>query len=310
MSRSKRKVRVAGPLVRYAVELTDELTARGYAPATRIGHLQVMAHLSKWLRARQLGVADLTAERVVEYLAGRRSRGYSSFCTARSLNPLLGVLAAHGAPVNSPPAAPGTRTGRDVLLAGFERFLREERGLAASTVAAYLLWAGRFLTDHPDLSAVTPAEVSGAVLQTAQTLSVTSAQMSVHSLRGLLRYAHLTGLAETDLSAAALPVTGRPGSWLPRGIGQAHADALLAACDRRTATGRRDYAVILVLLRLGLRAGEVARLRLEDLDWRAGQVTVHGKGDRVDALPMPADVATWTTRPPGSDPRRTSGRDH
>ena len=73
MSRSKRKVRVAGPLVRYAVELTDELTARGYAPATRIGHLQVMAHLSKWLRARQLGVADLTAERVVEYLAGRRS---------------------------------------------------------------------------------------------------------------------------------------------------------------------------------------------------------------------------------------------
>ena len=114
--------------------------------------------------------------------------------------------------------------------------------------------------------------------------------MLAHSLRWLLRYAHVTGLVETDLSAAALPVTGRPGSWLPRGIGQAHADALLAACDRRTATGRRDYAVILVLLRLGLRAGEVARLRLEDLDWRAGQVTVHGKGDRVDALPIPADV--------------------
>ena len=175
-------------------------------------------------------------------------------------------------------------------LAGFERFLREERGLAAATVAAYVLRAGRFLAGHPDLSAVTPAEVSGAVLQTAQTLSVTSAQMLVHALRWLLRYAHLTGLAETDLSAAALPVTGRRGSWLPRGIGQAHADALLAACDRRTATGRRDYAVILILLRLGLRAGEVARLRLEDLDWRAGQITVHGKADRVDALPIPADV--------------------
>jgi site-specific recombinase XerD len=94
----------------------------------------------------------------------------------------------------------------------------------------------------------------------------------------------------TDLSGASLPVTGRRRSVLPQGISPADAKALLGSCDRRTAEGRRDYAVILILLRLGLRACEVAALRLPDIDWRAGQITVHGKGQRVDELPLPGDV--------------------
>jgi site-specific recombinase XerD len=110
------------------------------------------------------------------------------------------------------------------------------------------------------------------------------------ALRSFLRYCYLAGLIEHDLSAAALPVSGRRRSLLPQGIGPAQAKALLGACDRRRATGRRDYAVIVLMLRLGLRAGEVAALRLEDLDWRAGQVTVHGKGGRMDQLPLPVDV--------------------
>ena len=98
------------------------------------------------------------------------------------------------------------------------------------------------------------------------------------ALRSFLRYGHLAGLVETDLSAAVLPVSGRRRSLLPQGIIRAQARALLGGCDRRRAIGRRDYAVIVLMLRLGLRAGEVAALRLEDIDWRAGQVTVHGKG--------------------------------
>src|SRR5439155_2631926 len=97
-------------------------------------------------------------------------------------------------------------------------------------------------------------------------------------------------LIGTDLSAASLPVTGRRRSVLPQTISAADARALLRSCDRRTAIGRRDYAVILILMRLGLRACEVAALQLGDIDWRAGQITVHGKAGRVDQLPLPAQV--------------------
>jgi integrase/recombinase XerD len=110
------------------------------------------------------------------------------------------------------------------------------------------------------------------------------------ALRSFLRYCYLTGLVERDLSGAALPVSGRRRSLLPQGITPTQAKALLRACDRRRASGRRDYAVIVLLLRLGLRAREVATLRLDDLDWRAGQLAVHGKGGRVDQLPLPVDV--------------------
>ena len=108
--------------------------------------------------------------------------------------------------------------------------------------------------------------------------------------RSFLRYCYLTGLVDRDLSAAALPVSGRRRSLLPQGVTPQQAKALLRACDRRRAAGRRDYAVIVLMLRLGLRASEVARLRLDDLDWRAGQLTVHGKGSCVDQLPLPVDV--------------------
>lgn len=181
----------------------------------------------------------------------------------------------------------------EVLLAGYARFLGQERGLAASTTAAYVLRARRFLDGHghgADLGEVDTAAVTGAIVREAGRVSAGSAQFFVVALRSFLRYCHLTGVIDTDLSAASLPVTGRRRCVLPQGLSSAQARALLGACDRRTARGRRDYAVILLLLRLGLRSCEVARLRLEDVDWRAGQITVRGKGQRIDRLPLPADV--------------------
>jgi integrase len=141
-----------------------------------------------------------------------------------------------------------------------------------------------------DVRDVTAAEVSKAVLAEVAGWSPATVRRYAASLRSLLRYCHLAGLIETDLSAAALPVSGRQRSLLPQGISPAQARALLRSCDRRRAAGRRDYAVIVLMLRLGLRAGEVAALRLEDIDWRAGLITVHGKRGRVDRLPLPVDV--------------------
>jgi integrase/recombinase XerD len=293
MARPKSKVitvRVTGPLAAYVQQFRSLLAERGFTPLTRVSQLQVMVHLSKWLRAGELDVGDLTSARVDEYLAQRRRDGYSSFCTRASLTQLLELLARCGAPLVEP-VLPESVTG--VLLAGYGRFMREERGLAASTTAAYVLRARRFVAGYghgADLGGARTGDVTRAVLREADTVSAGSAQFFVVALRSFLRYCYLTGLIGADLSAASLPVTGRRRSVLPRGISAADARALLRSCDRRTAVGRRDYAVILILLRLGLRAGELAALQLPDIDWRAGRITVHGKAGRVDLLPLPADV--------------------
>lgn len=294
MGKSKIKVevvRVPGPLAPYASGVESRLAEQGYSSWTRAAHLRVMADLSRWLDTQRLDVQDLTRERIETYLEHRRRRGYTGFCSRRSSTPMLGTLASLGLlPVEEPVAS---ASGIDVLLGGFARYLREERGLASCTTQAYLARARRFLADYSDdgdLRGLASADVSAAVLRESVALSPGSVQYFGAALRSLLRYGHVAGLIGADLSAAALPVTGRRHSSLPKGISPADARALLRSCDRRTALGRRDYAVILTLLRLGLRSCEVAALRLEDLDWRAGQMLVHGKGRRVERLPIPADV--------------------
>jgi site-specific recombinase XerD len=154
--------------------------------------------------------------------------------------------------------------------------------------------AGRFLggyTVDGQVGAVTAADITRAVTAEAGRVSVGSVQYYVAAVRAFLRFCHIKGLVTADLSAAALTVTGRRSSLLPKGISSGEAATLLHSCDRRTPSGWRDYAVLVTLLRLGLRAGELAGLRLEDIDWRAGQLVVHGKGRRDERLPLPADVA-------------------
>ncbi len=173
----------------------------------------------------------------------------------------------------------------------FRRYLLAERGLVPGTVRGYVEGARKFALGLAcELSEVTPAEVTAAVLAESTAAAVSTTQNYVASLRAFLRFCFLEGLIDRDLSEAALPMTGRRRSSLPRGIAKQDADALLASCDRRSAIGRRDYALIITLLRLGLRRGEVASMRLDDIDWRAGELVVVGKGGRSDRLPLPTDV--------------------
>lgn len=239
-------------------------------------------------------VADLTSERVEQYVHERRIGS-----SPRSLTALLGLLDSLGVlPVNPPePEPPCSAT--DALLVSFHRYLLVERALAPSTAVAYVDRARRFLsgcTGEAGLAELTTADVTRAVLRESTAAgSVGSAQFFVVALRAFLRFCFVEGLVSGDLSSAALTVTGRRRPGLPAGISHADAGALLGSCDRRRAQGRRDYAVLIMLLRLGLRAGEVASLRLEDLDWRAGEIVVPGKGRRADRLPMPADVGAAIT---------------
>jgi integrase/recombinase XerD len=188
---------------------------------------------------------------------------------------------------------PATSSPTDELLARFERYLLAERGLAAGTVTLYLNCACRFVEGlAPDrgIAGLAAGDVTAAVLRESESVSVSATQNFVSGVRWFLRFCFVEGLVGSDLSQAALLVRGRSSSPLPRGISRPDARALLDSCDRRQALGRRDYAIIITLLRLGLRRGEVAGLRLDDIDWRAGELVVVGKGAREERLPLPADV--------------------
>jgi integrase/recombinase XerD len=284
------KVVVAGPLAAYAEGFQARLQELGYTPLSAVNSMRLMVHLSRWLDGGGLAAADLTSSRVEQYFRERRAAGYRGSRSPRSLGVLLELLRGEGVVVADPP--PPARSASEVLLASFQQYLLAERALASSTARAYTLRARRFLARQnlASLAELTAVDVSAAVLAEAGAGAVGSTQFFVVALRAFLRFCFIHGLIPADLSAAALSMTGRRRPGLPKSISRADAVALLDSCNRRTATGRRDYAVLLVLLRLGLRSSEVAMLRLDDLDWRAGELIVQGKGQRVDRLPLPPDV--------------------
>jgi len=286
------RVLMTGPLAPFADAYAAQLRARGYTPLSTVNELRQVGRLSRWLELRGLGAGELSSERVEQFLVWQRAGGRHRCQWSRpGLVCLLDVLCALGVLGAEQPAPAGSPA--DLLLGSFERYLLAERGLATGTVHGYVTHARRFLDglSSGGLAGLTAAEVTGAVLARADSgVSVSAAQYFVCALRAFLRFCFVEGLLDADLSQAALAVGGRRSSPLPKGIGRADARALLGACDRRRALGRRDYALIILLLRLGLRAGEVARLRLDDIDWRASELVVCGKGGREDRLPLPADV--------------------
>jgi len=284
---------MTGPLAPFADAYAAGLRERGYTPLTRGNQLRQVGRLSGWLEASGLSAAGLSGERVEQFLVWQRAGGRHRCQWSRpGLVCLVEVLRGLGVLAAEQPASASSPT--DLLLASFERYLLAERALAAGTVGGYVTHARGFLDGLPcggGLAGLTAGEVTGAVLRKAGSgVSVSATQYFVSGLRAFLRFCFIEGLLEADLSQATLAVTGRRRSSLPKGISRADAAALLGGCDRRRMLGRRDFAVIITLLRLGLRAREVAGLTLDDIDWRAGELLVRGKGSREDRLPLPADV--------------------
>lgn len=286
------RVQVSGPLAEHAEGFRAMLAGRGYAPSSAAGQLQVMAHLSRWLAQQDRPAGDLAPAMVGRFLLARRAAGYRRWLSARGIAPLLEYLETAGLALPAASAEPPA-PGGDVLT-GFREYLVTERGLAASTVRNYLD-AARVLAARVRLESLTAGEVTGFVLEQCRERSTGSAAVLVTGLRSLLRYLHLAGFTAVSL-AGAVP-SAASASPLPEGIGPGQASLLLGSCDRGTAAGLRDYAVLVLLARLGLRVSEVAAMELSDIDWRAGQITIRGKGSRLDQFPLPADagqaIAAW-----------------
>jgi integrase/recombinase XerD len=286
------RVRVGGPLGPYADGFRRTLAERGYAPSSVAGQLQLMAHLSGWLVDRGLDSRDLVSPVVGEFLQARRGAGYRQWLSMRGVAPLLDYLRGVGvAPTRPSVVAAGAA---EVRLDAYEAYLVTERGLAASTVRNYLhvarqFLSGRWVSRPPDLNRLTAVEVREYVLAGCRS-GGGSVTLLVVGMRALLRYLYLAGVTPTALAGAVPAAASWPAGSLPGPIDGGQAARLLNSCDRGTAVGRRDFAALTLQLRLGLRVGEIAALELSDIDWRHGEILVRGKGNRVERLPLPADV--------------------
>jgi site-specific recombinase XerD len=287
------RVRLTGPLAGLADGFGALLAELGYTPLSAANQLRVMARLSRWLAAREEAPAQLDAERVEEFLADCRASGYTSWLSVRGLAPLLGYLRGLGVvpgAVSEPVA-----TAAVVLLDRYGDYLAGERGLAASTIGCYVAEARLFLgracgPDLAGLGELTAARVCGYVAAERRRRSTGSAKILVTALRSLLRFLFAAGLLAADLTAAVPAVAGWRGAGLPKALPAGHVAALLGSCDRGTTVGMRDFAVLTLLARLGLRACEVAAMELDDIGWRAGEIVIRGKGGRDERMPLPADV--------------------
>ena len=281
---------VQGPLGVYAVGFRGELALLGYSAGGAAEHVRLLGDLSAWLAAENLAAGELDAGHRARFLGARIRRGHRGLTTAAGAGPLLGYLAGLG--VIPAPAHPVT--AGPAVLDRYRQDLVSQRGLTEREVARHLVVARMFAepagSAPVDWAAVTTADVTRFVVAQCSVRSRPSACKLVSELRSFLRFVHLDGWTLVPLAQVVPPVAGWGVSSLPRWVAPEQVEALLAGCDRRTAPGRRDFAMLVVMSRLGLRAREVAAIQLGDINWRAGEIVVHGKGRREERMPLPHDV--------------------
>ncbi len=289
------RVRVAGPLESFAAGFAAVLVEQGYASQPAAQQLRLMAHVSRWLAADGKQAAALNVVTVEAFVISRRAAGYSNHLTASALGPLLVYLRELG--VLTEEDVPGPSGPVELVLESYRRYLLVERGLSVITTRVYVDAVRPFLVGRAspdgtrvDLRGLRAGDVTAFVVGRCPAQSRAAAKQTTTALRSLLVYLHLAGEIDRPLAGGVPSVAGWRLAGLPKGLEPGQVQALLGSCDRGTVNGRRDFAILTLLARLGMRAGEVAAFSLNDVNWRAGEITIRGKGDRRERLPLPADV--------------------
>ena len=279
-----------GPLAPWAPGMTERLTTLGYRPRLVERHLHLTGGVSKFLQQRGMAANELSPDVIEQFVSALRAKNRVWRPTARSLSWLMDYLIEIG--VLTAPVAVLVRSELEGLIDHYRDYLAVERGLDPDTVTNYVRVVSRFLAalSGRDLAEVTAAEVSGFMTSQSGQVSTRGAERLATGLRSFLGFALVEGLIQVPLTGAVPSVARWGGATLPRGLTSQQVAGLMASCDRRRGIGRRDYAILVLLVRLGLRAAEVAALRLDDIDWRAGDIVVRGKGRTEERLPLPADV--------------------
>lgn len=329
---------VVGPLQRYAAGLAAELERQGYTVGGAEKQAGLAAHLSRWMAGAGVEPGDLSMQVAQRYASARRAAGYASYRSVHALEPLLGYLRGLGV---TPATEAVPLTAVEELLGRFQGYLVSERGIGAATAEGYacfvrLLVAARLASGGPGLEGLTAADVTAFVVVSCPGKPKGSAKLTVTALRSLLVWLHVDGVLDESLAWAVPSVASWRLARLPRPLEPGQVDAVLASCDRSTANGRRDLAMPTLLARLGLRAGEVAALMLEDIDpadRRRGPAPVQplhpgrppgglspalvtlettSAGQRTPVAPRPPDLMASqpALAPSGTTKRQTSGTAH
>ncbi|MDQ5833547.1 MAG: site-specific integrase, partial [Actinomycetota bacterium] len=249
--------------------------------------------MSRWLDEQGLEPSALTVEAAERFRRARWER-YANFTGPRALDPLLWYLRGVGV-VPVPAVCVDTPVER--LLADYRDYLVREPGLVAGSVRLRERVARAFLAELSEpfevaLRELGPGDVTAFVVAQCRSRrpGAAAAKTLTSGLRSLLVFLHVAGWVPVPWLGAVPSVAGWRLSSLPRALEPEQVARLLDSCDRATAIGRRDFAILSLLSRLGLRACEVAALRLDDIDWHAGELTVCGKGAPTEWLPLRHEV--------------------
>jgi len=275
----------------FAASLKEE----GYSDVTMLSKVLLLADFGQWLRRSQR-----TLEHLDEQLVGRFIN--HEHAVRRGDLKTFQQFLEHLRSRDVIPARPcfSDKSPLADVLRRYQEHLRSERGLVTTTIVGYKTFIHKFLLERfgkgPLLFAeLRASDISDFILRHAPTMSPRRAQLMTTAFRSFFRFLFRNGELETDLAACVPTVADWRLSTVPKYLSPEEVGRVIAACDRRTSTGRRDYAILLLLARLGLRAGEVVALQLDDLDWRAGEIIVRGKGLFHDRMPLPCDVGEALT---------------
>lgn len=288
-----------GPIAGYIVSFAKSLSQQGYTRRSIYRQALLAACFSRWLKQKGVVLRGITPDHPLRYLRyrARQLRPYRG--DAAALKHLLDFLRSKSA-VPARKSSLRAMTPAERSTQAFEHYLRESRGLARATIVNYVPFVRSFLKDRFGDGPVTPSQLRAAdivrfVRQQAARLRPIRAKTLTSALRSFLQYLRYRGEAKLDLSSAVPVVANWSMSSIPRAIAADQVRQLLDSIERCSAMGRRDYAILLLLARLGLRAGEVASLELDDIDWNSGQLSVRGKTGPRGHLPLPADVGKAIT---------------
>jgi integrase/recombinase XerD len=286
------------PLVPHLSPFAASLVEDGYAEATTQTKLWLLSDFGQWMARRGLSVMEFDEELVDRFISNRRRKGRLHRGNGETLRQFLDHLRGRNiAPCPQP--VPDDSPLAEILNR-YEKHLRSERGLATATIVNYLPLARKFLVERfPKgpllLREVRSSDISAFVLRHVPTMGRRRAQLMSTAFRSFFRFLFQNGELQANLAAAVPAVADWRLSTVPKYLSPEEVDRVLGSCDRQTATGRRDYAILVLLARLGLRAGEVVALQLDDIDWRASEVLVRGKGLLHDRMPLPVDVGEALT---------------
>ena len=279
-----------GPLASYLDAYLKLIEQEGFLPSSVSMQMYAIARFSNWLQTWQVDLHELDEAAVERFL--QRDPGMRRSGEPAPLRRFLAMLREIGVTVAK---VPEPSNGQQRFINEYRRYLLQERGLAETSLLNYVPFAEQLLSNRfgqadMDLSELKATDVTKFMQGRAHQLSPGQAKLLVTALRSFLRYLRYQGEISVDLAGCVPPVAVWSLSTVPKFLPAGTVQRVLDRCERDTADGKRNYAVLLLLARLGLRACEIVALSLDDIDWDDGRLTIRCKCGRWAQLPMPADV--------------------